>query len=113
MGTQLTAKRKIRFRIRRKINGTPELPRLAVYKSNKYIYCQIIDDVNGKTLASASSKEFEGTSNVESAAKVGKMIAEKAGSKNISNVVFDRGGNIFHGRVKALADAAREGGLKF
>lgn len=113
MGTQLTAKRKIRFRIRRKINGTPELPRLAVYKSNKYIYCQIIDDVNGKTLASASSKEFEGTASVESAAKVGKMIAEKAGSKNISKVVFDRGGNIFHGRVKALADAAREGGLKF
>jgi len=113
MGSRLTAKQKIRFRIRRNISGTPEQPRLAVFKSNKYMYCQIIDDLNGVTLASASTKSFGGASNIESAAQLGKLIAEKAGASKIENVVFDRGGNLYHGRVKALADAAREGGLKF
>ena len=86
---------------------------MAVFKSNKYIYCQLIDDLNGVTLASANSKALGGTSDVESAKKVGLDIAEKANGKNISTVVFDRGGNLFHGRVKAVADGAREGGLKF
>jgi large subunit ribosomal protein L18 len=108
------------YRVRNKIFGTPERPRLMVYRSNQNIYASIIDDVNGKTLASAStiSKEIKGqitgnASNMESAKLVGKAIAEKAKSKGIENVVFDRGGYLYHGRVKALADAAREGGLKF
>lgn len=113
MGKQLTAKQKIRFRIRNKVSGTPERPRLAIFKSNKYIYCQIIDDQNGQTLASADSKALGGGSNIESAQKVGKAIAEKAVAGKIEKVVFDRGGNLYHGRVKALGDAAREGGLKF
>jgi len=113
MGSRLNAKQKIRFRIRNKISGTPEIPRLAVFKSNKYIYCQIIDDLSGKTLASADSKALGGNSDLESAKKVGQVIAEKASSNKIEQVVFDRGGNLYHGRVKALGDAAREGGLKF
>ena len=103
-------------RVRKKISGTPEVPRLCVYRSNKSIYAQVIDDVAGNTLCSASTVEkgFEGTGgNCEAAAKVGKTIAERALAKGIENVVFDRGGNIYHGRVKALADGAREGGLKF
>ena len=103
-------------RVRAKISGTPERPRLNVYRSTKHIYAQLIDDVNGVTLASASSmdKDFEGTGgNTEAARKVGTMIAERALAKNITEVVFDRGGYLYHGRVKELADGAREGGLKF
>ena len=103
-------------RVRAKISGTPERPRLKVYRSTKHIYAQLIDDVNGVTLASASSmdKDFEGTGgNTEAARKVGTMIAERALAKNITEVVFDRGGYLYHGRVKELADGAREGGLKF
>jgi len=103
-------------RVRGKVSGTPEMPRLNVFRSEKHIYAQIIDDVNGVTLCSASSveKDFEGLgSNKEAAKKVGMMVAERAKSKGIDNVVFDRGGYIYHGRVKELADGAREGGLVF
>lgn len=102
-------------RVRGKISGTAERPRLDVFRSSKHIYAQIIDDVAGVTLASASSMEkgFEGFGgNVEAANKVGKMIAEKALEKGIKTVVFDRGGFVYHGRVKALAEGAREGGLE-
>lgn len=103
-------------RVRGKISGTPERPRLNVFRSNANIYAQIIDDVNGVTLASASTldKEFEGAAgNCEAAKKVGLKVAERAKDKDISEVVFDRGGYIFHGRVAALAEGAREGGLEF
>ena len=103
-------------RVRAKISGTPEIPRLDVFRSNANIYAQIIDDVNGVTLAAASSneKDFEGIgSNCEAAAKVGKLVAERALEKGIKDVRFDRGGFVYHGRVKALADGAREGGLNF
>ena len=103
-------------RVRAKISGTPERPRLNVFRSETNIYAQIIDDVNGKTLVSASSLEkgFEGSgSNCEAAKKVGEAIAERAKAKGIENVVFDRGGYVYHGRVKALAEGAREGGLQF
>lgn len=103
-------------RVRSKISGTPECPRLDVFRSGKHIYAQIIDDVNGTTLCSASSlsKNFEGSGgNKDGARKVGSMIAEAAKSSGISEVVFDRGGYIYHGRVKELAEGAREGGLKF
>lgn len=101
-------------RVRGKISGTAERPRLAVFRSSKNIYAQIIDDVACVTLASASSldKDFEGFGgNIEAAAKVGNAIAKKALEKGITTVVFDRGGFVYHGRVKALADGAREGGL--
>ena len=103
-------------RVRSKISGTPERPRLNVFRSGKHIYVQVIDDENGHTMCSASSLEsaFEGSgSNKDGARKVGKMVAERAASKGITTVVFDRGGYIYHGRVKELAEAAREGGLKF
>ena len=103
-------------RVRGKISGTPERPRLNVFRSNANIYAQIIDDVNGVTLVSASTleKDFEGaTGNKEAARKVGKTVAERALAKGIEEVVFDRGGYIFHGRVAELAEGAREGGLKF
>lgn len=103
-------------RVRGKVSGTPEMPRLNVFRSEKHIYAQIIDDVNGVTLCSASSveKDFEGLgSNKEAAKKVGVTVAERAKAKGIDNVVFDRGGYIYHGRVKELADGAREGGLVF
>jgi large subunit ribosomal protein L18 len=103
-------------RIRNKIGGTPQRPRLNVFRSASHIYAQIIDDVNGTTLCSASSlsKEFEiKGANKEAAKKVGALIAKEALAKGISEVVFDRGGYLFHGRVKELAEAAREGGLKF
>ena len=103
-------------RVRAKISGTAQRPRLSVYRSTKHIYAQLIDDVAGVTLASASSQDkgFEGNGgNKEAAEKVGKVLAERALAKGIEEVVFDRGGNIYHGRVKALADGAREGGLKF
>lgn len=110
------ARVKRHFRVRNKISGTPERPRLAVYRSANNIYVQIIDDVAGKTLVAASSleKDFGAYGgNKEGAKKVGELIAKKALEKGIENVVFDRGGYIYHGRVQALADAARENGLKF
>ena len=103
-------------RVRGKISGTPECPRLNVFRSNANIYAQIIDDVNGVTLVAANTleKDFEGaTGNAEAAKKVGAMIAERAKAKGIDTVVFDRGGYLFHGRVAALAEGAREGGLEF
>lgn len=102
-------------RVRRKISGTPECPRLNVFRSNAHIHVQIIDDVNGNTLVSGSSVELKlaNGGNIEAAKTVGKAIAERALEKNITNVVFDRGGYIYTGRVKAVAEAAREAGLKF
>ena len=103
-------------RVRGKISGTPERPRLNVFRSNANIYAQIIDDVNGVTLVSANTleKDFEGaTGNIEAAKKVGALVAERAKAKGIEEVVFDRGGYIYHGRVAALAEGAREAGLKF
>ena len=103
-------------RVRGKVSGTPERPRLNVFRSNANIYAQIIDDVNGVTLVSANTleKEFEGaTGNCEAAKKVGAVLAERAKAKGIEVVVFDRGGYIFHGRVAALAEGAREAGLEF
>ena len=103
-------------RVRGKISGTPECPRLNVFRSNANIYAQIIDDVNGITLVAANTleKDFEGaTGNVEAAKKVGAVLAERAKAKGIEQVVFDRGGYIYHGRVAALAEGAREAGLKF
>ena len=103
-------------RVRKKISGTPEAPRLSVYRSNKHIQAQIIDDTKGITLVSASSLEkgfeCEGTK-TDAAKKVGEAIAERAKAKGIDTVVFDRGGYLYHGRVKALAEGAREGGLQF
>ncbi len=109
---------RIRRRIRKKLEGTADRPRLAVFRSNTQVYVQIIDDNSRKTLAAASSREKsvtgkEKAKKTEQAAKVGKLIAEKCKEKGIQNVVFDRGGYKYHGRVKSLADAAREGGLKF
>ena len=103
-------------RVRGKISGTPERPRLNVFRSNANIYAQIIDDVNGVTLVAANTleKDFEGaTGNMEAAKKVGAILAERAKAKGIEQVVFDRGGYIFHGRVAALAEGAREAGLEF
>jgi len=102
-------------RVRSKITGTPEVPRLCVFRSNKNISCQIIDDVNGVTLASASSLslKLKNGGNIEAGAAVGKAIAEAAKKAKITKVVFDRGGYLYHGRVKALAEAARENGLEF
>ena len=102
-------------RVRTKISGTAECPRLNVFRSNKNIYAQVIDDVAGVTLASASTldKDVSKGTKTEQAVVVGKLVAERAVAKGISEVVFDRGGYLYHGRVKALADAARENGLKF
>jgi large subunit ribosomal protein L18 len=103
-----------RARIRRKIFGTAERPRLSVYRSNVHIYAQLIDDFAGHTLAAASSREAEGAENrTDAARKVGELIARRAGDSGIEAVVFDRGGNKYHGRVAALAEGARSGGLKF
>lgn len=105
---------RIRKGIRRKLSGTTEKPRLSIFKSNKGIYAQIIDDVNGHTIVAASSKEIGNTGvNVETAKEVGKKLAEKAGANGVEMVVFDRGGYLYHGRIKALAEGAREGGLNF
>ncbi len=100
-------------RVRGKISGTPACPRLCVFRSNTNIYAQIIDDTEGKTLASASSLGLEGGSNKEAAKQVGLLIAQKAKEAGIVDVVFDRGGYVYHGRVQALAEGAREGGLNF
>jgi large subunit ribosomal protein L18 len=108
----LLARRK--KRVRKHISGTPEVPRLNVRRSNKHIYAQLIDDVNGLTLASSSSVALNiAGGNVDSAKLVGEALAKSATDKSIAAIRFDRGGRLFHGRVKALADAAREGGLKF
>jgi large subunit ribosomal protein L18 len=114
-GKNITRQR-VHERIRKKLQGTAERPRLNVYRSLNHIYVQVIDDLNGKTLVAASSSEGEGKKtggNVAAAKSVGKAIAERAKAKGITKVVFDRGGYIYHGRVKALADAARESGLQF
>lgn len=103
-------------RVRAKLSGTAERPRLDVFRSNTHIYAQVIDDVSGRTLAAAASNEKDFGlygGNCEAAKKVGQLIAERALKAGVENVVFDRGGYLFHGRVKALADAARESGLKF
>ncbi len=110
---------KVRRRIRGRVEGTPERPRLAVYRSEKHIYAQAIDDMAGHTLAAASTLDGEckaqlkGSGNVSAAQVIGKAIATRLLAKGIDSVVFDRGGYRYHGRIKALADAAREGGLKF
>ena len=112
-------RQKKHLRIRKNISGTPDCPRLAVFRSLQHIYAQIIDDTKGVTLLSASTLEtplkgtLDNTGNVEAAKKVGLEIGKKAAEKGITTVVFDRGGNIYHGRVKALADGAREAGLVF
>ena len=108
-------RKKRHARVRNKISGTPECPRLNVFRSSSHIHAQIIDDVNGVTLVAASSVDMKlaNGGNVEAAAQVGKAVAERALEKKIENVVFDRGGYIYQGRVKALAEAAREAGLKF
>jgi large subunit ribosomal protein L18 len=107
---------KIKMRIRKSVNGTSERPRMTVFRSNKQIYVQLVDDQNGNTLVSASSrdKSIDDKGNkIEQAEKVGKLVAEKAKEAGIENVVFDRNGYLYHGRVKSLAEAARKGGLKF
>lgn len=108
-------RRAVHKRIRRKVHGTAERPRLAIYRSLNHIYAQIIDDEQGRTIAAASTteKDLRGTTggNIEAATRVGRAIAERALSRGINHVVFDRGGYRYHGRVKALADAAREAGL--
>ncbi len=108
-------RKRIHKRIRKKIRGTASRPRLSVFRSNKSIYCQVIDDINGSTLVAASSREpgIPAGNKTEQAKAVGKIIAERANAKNISEILFDRGGYLYHGRVKALADGAREGGLNF
>jgi large subunit ribosomal protein L18 len=108
---------RVHERIRRKVRGSAERPRLAVYRSTKHIYAQVIDDRKGHTVAAASSSEksstVKGGGNVAGAKEIGKLVAQRAKEKGINKVVFDRGGYLYHGRVKALADAAREAGLEF
>ena len=118
MKSKNEARMRRKVRIRKKVNGTPERPRLVVFRSNRSIYAQIVDDVNGKTIVSASSLALAEDrasmkNNKEAAANVGKEVARLAKEQKIEQVVFDRNGFIYHGRVKALADGAREGGLKF
>ena len=114
--TKANRRKKIHYRIRNKIKGTATRPRLNIFRSNRFIYAQVIDDVNGLTLASASSFEAavvnEGNKS-EQAKKVGALLADRCKEQNITSLVFDRGGYLYHGRVKALADGAREGGLQF
>lgn len=114
MTTKTDRRYKIKLRVRGKIQGTTERPRLTVFRSNKQIYAQVIDDLTGKTLASASSlKLTDKAPKKEIAAKVGELIAKGAQEAGVSAVVFDRNGYLYHGRIKELADAARKGGLKF
>ena len=113
MFSKIERRNKIKTRIRGKISGTAQRPRMTVFRSNKQIYVQLIDDLAGRTLAAASSKGIEEGTKTEIAAAVGEKIAQKALEAGINEVVFDRNGYLFHGRVKSLADAAREGGLKF
>lgn len=117
--SKIERRKRIHYRIRKVVNGTSERPRMCVFRSNSQIYVQMIDDVNGITIAAASSRDkaiaeqAKGKTNIEVAALVGKAAAERAIAKGITEVSFDRGGYLYHGRVKSLADAAREGGLKF
>jgi large subunit ribosomal protein L18 len=119
MAMKIVGRERRKLRIRKKVNGTPERPRLSVFRSTKHIYAQVIDDASGKTLAHAStlSKDLRGTleedSKVQAAKKVGALIAKICKSKKIDQVVFDRNGYMYHGRVSALAQAAREAGLEF
>jgi large subunit ribosomal protein L18 len=110
-------RRKRHARVRAKLSGTAARPRLNVFRSNQHIYAQLIDDVNGVTIASASTMEkdfgLESTSNLEAAQKVGELVAKRAVEKGFTSIVFDRGGYLYHGRIKALADTARENGLEF
>lgn len=115
-GTRAHARRRRHFRVRKKVAGTASRPRLAVFRSNRYIYAQVIDDRSGATLASASSRERplgDKTLTVETAKEVGKLVGGRTKDAGIDSVVFDRGGYAYHGRVKALADGAREAGLEF
>jgi large subunit ribosomal protein L18 len=111
--TKSERRARIHYRIRKKISGTAHRPRLCVYRSNKFIYAQVIDDVVGHTLASASSREasIAKANKIEQSKEVGKLIADRLKAANISTVVFDRGGYLYHGRVKSLADGVREGGI--
>ena len=116
--TKIYRRNRIRQRIKKVISGTSDFPRLSVFRSNKEIYCQLIDDINGKTLIQSSSRDkliidLKLETNMEVAFNVGKVIAEKAIKEGIKKIKFDRGGYLYHGRVKSLADGAREGGLKF
>ena len=116
--TKTYRRNRIRKRIKKVISGTPDHPRLSVFRSNKEIYCQVIDDVSGKTLLQSSSRDKAITdlklkSNIEVSFNVGKSVAENAIKKGIDKIKFDRGGYLYHGRVKSLAEGAREGGLKF
>ena len=117
--SRIARRQRIHYRIRKHVNGTAERPRLVVFRSNKQIYAQVIDDEAGKTLAAAASNdkalavECKGKTGIEAAAIVGKAVAERALAAGVTTVSFDRGGYLFHGRVKSLADAAREGGLIF
>jgi large subunit ribosomal protein L18 len=114
MTTNLKRRARIKAHIRHKVSGTAQKPRMTVYRSNTQIYAQLIDDVNGKTLASASSLGLkEKVTKIEQASKVGALVAKVAQEAGITEVVFDRNGYLYHGRVKQLADAAREAGLKF
>lgn len=117
MNTKLLRRQNIRYRVRRKISGTAEKPRLSVFRSNSDIYVQLIDDVKGVTVAAASSREkdvvAQKVTKTEKSKLVGQAIARKAKAIGIETVVFDRGGNLYHGRVKAVAEGAREGGLNF
>jgi large subunit ribosomal protein L18 len=113
---RVVARKRVKERIRKKVSGTTERPRLAVFRSLKHVYAQVIDDATGTTLASASSREKDSSSkgaNAAAAKAVGALIAKKAKDKGITRVVFDRGGYQYHGNIKALADAARENGLEF
>lgn len=113
-GTRSEARRKRHVRVRKALRGTAARPRLAVFRSNRHIYAQVIDDDGGTTLAQASSRELSGGPlSIATASEVGKLIGARAADAEVGEVVFDRGGFPFHGRVKALADAAREAGLKF
>ena len=113
MTTKIERRIKIKYRVRNKISGTAERPRMSVFRSNKQIYVQVIDDLSGRTLAAASSLGMATMPKKEQAAKVGELIAKKAQEAGITTVVFDRNGYLYHGRVKEVADAARNGGLKF
>lgn len=116
MKTRDKARTRRHLRVRRKLSGSTARPRLAVFRSNRYIYAQVIDDESGRTVAAASSQEpalRERTLSVDTAAEVGRLLAERCKAAKVTTVVFDRGGFAYHGRIKALADAAREGGLEF
>ncbi|MEK7252606.1 MAG: 50S ribosomal protein L18 [Actinomycetota bacterium] len=116
MKTRESARVRRHFRVRKRVKGTAERPRMAVFRSNRYIYVQVIDDVSGRTLAAASSQEAalrDKTLTVATSTEVGKLIAARAKAAGVTSVVFDRGGFAYHGRLKALADAAREEGLQF